>query len=44
MTTADTTCPVDEVLVSNLAARVVAAFNAHDADDFVALMTEDVLT
>jgi predicted ester cyclase len=43
MTTGDSeAAPVDEVLVSNLVARAVAAFNAHDADGFVALMTEDV--
>jgi predicted ester cyclase len=44
MTTGDTeAAPVDEVLVSNLIARVVAAFNAHDADGFVAVMTEDIV-
>ena len=44
MTTGDTEAtPVDEVLVGNLIQRVVAAFNAHDADGFVAVMTEDVV-
>ena len=44
MTSDDTqAAPVDEVLVSNLIPRVVAAFNAHDADGFVAVMTEDVV-
>jgi predicted ester cyclase len=44
MTTGDTeAAPVDEVLVSNLIARVVRAFNAHDADGFVAVMTEDIV-
>jgi steroid delta-isomerase-like uncharacterized protein len=44
MTTGDTeTTPVDEVLVGTLVQRAVAAFNAHDADGFVALMTEDVV-
>ena len=44
MTSDDTqVAPVDEVLVSNLIPRVVAAFNAHDADGFVAVMTEDVV-
>ncbi len=44
MTTGDTEAtPVDEVLVDNLIPRVVAAFNAHDADGFTAVMTEDVV-
>ena len=44
MTSDDTqAAPVDEVIVSNLIPRVVAAFNAHDADGFVAVMTEDVV-
>ena len=44
MTTGDTEAtPVDEVLVNNLIPRVVAAFNAHDADGFTAVMTEDVV-
>ena len=44
MTTGETeTTPVDEVLVNSLVQRVVAAFNAHDAEGFVALMTEDVV-
>ena len=44
MTTGDTeAAPVDEVAVSNVIPRVVAAFNAHDADGFVAVMTEDVV-
>ena len=44
MTIDDTqAAPVDEVVVSNLIPRVVAAFNAHDADGFVAVMTEDVV-
>ena len=43
MTTGDTeAAPVDEVFVSNLVERAAAAFSAHDADGFVALMTEDV--
>lgn len=32
----------DEVLVTDLIHRVVSAFNSHDADRFVAVMTEDV--
>ncbi len=44
MTTGDTeAAPVDEVVVSNVIPRVVAAFNAHDADGFVAVMAEDVV-
>lgn len=44
MTTGDTeAAPVDEALVGNVIPHVVAAFNAHDADDFVAVMTEDVV-
>jgi steroid delta-isomerase-like uncharacterized protein len=44
MTTGDTEAtPVDEVLVDSLIQRLVAAFNAHDADGFVAVMTEDVV-
>ena len=44
MTTGDIEAvPVDEVLVDSLIPRVVAAFNAHDADAFVAVMTEDVV-
>ncbi|MGE5693902.1 MAG: ester cyclase [Candidatus Sericytochromatia bacterium] len=44
MTTGDTeAAPVDEVVVSNVIPRVLAAFNAHDADGFVAVMTEDVV-
>lgn len=44
MTTGDIeAAPVDEVLVDSLIPRVVAAFNAHDADGFVAVMTEDVV-
>lgn len=35
--------PVDEGLVNTLMQRVVAAFNAHDADSLVAEMTEDVV-
>ncbi|MET0757212.1 MAG: ester cyclase [Mycobacterium sp.] len=35
--------PVDEVLVNSLVQRVVPAFNAHDAEGFVAVMTEDVV-
>jgi predicted ester cyclase len=44
MTIGDTEAtPVDEVVVGNLIQRVVPAFNAHDADGFVAVMTEDVV-
>jgi predicted ester cyclase len=44
MTTGDTEAtPVDEVLVGNLIQRIVTAFNAHDADGYVAVMTEDVI-
>ena len=44
MTTGDTEAtPVDEVLVDSLIQRLVRAFNAHDADGFVAVMTEDVV-
>ncbi len=44
MTTGDTEAtPVDEGGISNVIPRVVAAFNAHDADGFVAVMTEDVV-
>ncbi|MGH3597433.1 MAG: nuclear transport factor 2 family protein, partial [Mycobacterium sp.] len=44
MTTGDIEAtPVDEVLVGNLIQRVLAAFNAHDADGFVAVMTEDIV-
>ena len=44
MTTGDTEAtPVDEVLVDSVIQRVVAAFNAHDAGGFVAVMTEDVV-
>ena len=44
MTTGDTEAtPVDEVLIDGLVQRVLAAFNAHDADGFVAVMTEDVV-
>ncbi len=44
MTTGDIEAtPVDEVLVNSLIQRVVPAFNAHDADGFVAVMTEDVV-
>ena len=35
--------PVDEVLVSNLLPRVLAAFNAHDADGFAGVMAEDIV-
>lgn len=35
--------PLDEVLVSETAARAAAAFNAHDADGFVAVMAEDIV-
>ena len=34
---------VDKVLVSNLIARALAAFNAHDADGFVGVMAEDIV-
>jgi predicted ester cyclase len=44
MTAGDTQqTPVDEVHVDTLMQRVVAAFNAHDADGLVAEMTEDVV-
>jgi steroid delta-isomerase-like uncharacterized protein len=44
MTIGDTEATaVDEVLVNSLIQRVVPAFNAHDADGFVAVMTEDVV-
>ena len=44
MTTGETEAtPVDEVLVNSLVQRVVPAFNAHDAEGFVAVMTEDVV-
>ena len=43
MTSDTQAAPVDEVVVSNLILRVVAAFNAHDADGFVAVMTDDVV-
>ena len=44
MTTGDIEAtPVDEVLVNSLVQRVVPAFNAHDAEGFVAVMTEDVV-
>lgn len=44
MTTGETrAAPVDEALVSDVIARVLAAFNAHDADGFVAVMSEDVV-
>lgn len=43
MTTGETeAAPVEEVLVNNIVERAAAAFSAHDPDDFVALMTEDV--
>ncbi|MGZ4583911.1 MAG: nuclear transport factor 2 family protein [Mycobacterium sp.] len=35
--------PVDEAVVRDLVARVLAGFNAHDADRFVSVMTEDVV-
>jgi len=34
---------VDEVLLGELLTQAISAFNAHDADGFVALMTEDVV-
>jgi steroid delta-isomerase-like uncharacterized protein len=44
MTTGETeAAPVDEVFVDHLIQRAVTAYNAHDADGFVALMTEDVV-
>ena len=45
MTTGETEqTPVDEALVDSLMfQRVVSAFNAHDAEGFVAGMTEDVV-
>lgn len=43
MTTGDIEAsPVDEFLVDGLIQRVVSAFNAHDADGFVAAMAKDV--
>ena len=33
----------DEVLLNDLLSRVIAAFNAHDAAAFTAMMTEDVV-
>jgi steroid delta-isomerase-like uncharacterized protein len=35
--------PVDEARLNDLLARAVAAFNAHDADALVAMMTDDVV-
>lgn len=35
--------PVDESAVEELIARAVAGFNAHDADQFLSIMADDVL-
>lgn len=35
--------PVDEAVVDSLVRRVVPAFNAHDAEVFVSVMTEDIV-
>jgi predicted ester cyclase len=45
MMTSDSTgpAPVDEVLLSDLIARVLAAFNAHDAEGFAGVMAEDIV-
>ena len=44
MTTGDIEAtPVDEVFADSLVQRAVEAYNSHDADKFVALMTEDVV-
>jgi hypothetical protein len=42
MTTGDTDATVDQIFADSLVQRAMAAFNAHDADGFVALMAEDV--
>jgi hypothetical protein len=40
MTTGDTDATVDQIFADSLVQRAMAAFNAHDADGFVALMAE----
>jgi steroid delta-isomerase-like uncharacterized protein len=43
MTTGETEPPVDDSLVQDILRRALEAYNSHDAERLVALMTEDVV-